>query len=155
LASEVDDETFDATMISAEVPADWRHRRRLGITQLDPALRFVDVSAAESLNHLRQALAPLALSLGLRDIDLSTVTSSTRRLTQEMARYVYDQRDAAGTPLYAGLRYVSRLNATWECWAIFHDRLRHNQQPSQSILPNDSGLIEAARVFGLAVPQSF
>ena len=55
------------------MPADWRRRRQLGSTRLDPGLRFVDLAAAESLTVLRQALAPVAERLGITDIDLSAV----------------------------------------------------------------------------------
>ena len=55
---------------------------------LDPALRFVDIAAVDTMQHLRVALAPLLERLGVADIDLSSVTGPQRRLTQEIARYI-------------------------------------------------------------------
>lgn len=107
------------------VPADWRMRRRIGETILSPSLRLVDIDAGESIEHLRHSLAPLARQLNLTTIDLSAMTSSNRHYTQCCARHIYEQRDQAGAPAFAGIRYLSRLNASWECWAIFENRMIH------------------------------
>ena len=72
------------------------------------------------------------------------------RLTQEAARYIYEQRDATGRPLYDGIRYLSRLNTAWERWAVFAYRPRHTVPRAESISANHSGL-DAARVLGLAI----
>lgn len=137
------------------IPADWRLRRRIGQSVLDPALAFVDIAAAETMQHLRAALAPLAASLGLDDIDLSALTSQQRRLTQGAARYVYEQRGPSGRARYAGLRYPSRLNPhEWECWAIFDDRIRHQRGwpglPA-SIFPDDADLMAVTTLFTLTI----
>jgi hypothetical protein len=136
------------------VPADWRVRRRVGHTVLDPSLRFVDLAAGETMQRLRTALAPMAKQLSVVDIDLSVVTGPQRRLTQEIARFVHDQRDRNGRPRFAGIRYLSRLNAEWECWAVFDDRMRHvagcPDFPS-TVLPDDADLIQVSRQFNLTV----
>jgi len=136
------------------VPADWRQRRRVGHTVLDPSLRFVDLAAGETMQYLRAALAPVAKQLGVADIDLSVVTGPQRRLTQEIARSIHDQRDRNGRPRFAGIRYLSRLNGEWECWAVFDDRMRHVAGcpglPT-SIPRDDADLIEVARQFNLTI----
>lgn len=136
------------------LPADWRMRRRIGHTVLDPSLRFVDLSDVGTMQHLRTGLAPLADRLGIIDVDLSSVTSQQRRFTQGIARYIYDQVDEIGHPRFAGIRYPSRLNPEWECWAIFDDRIRHlpgwPNIPS-SFFPDDPDLQEVARLFGLTI----
>lgn len=134
------------------VSASWRQTRRLGITVLMTPLPFVDVTAAASLAVLRPALAAVAMELDLPDVDLSAVTGPARLLTQEAARYIYDQRDAAGAPCYAGVRYVSRLNPDWECWAVFVDRLHHRVvRGGEVIHADDPGLHEAATILGLGI----
>lgn len=133
------------------VPQDWRSRRRLGTTTLDPTLRFVDLAAAATLAHLRVALAATTRRLGLHDFDISAVTGPHRRLTQEVARYVYEHTDQGGHPRFAGLRYLSRLNPAWACWAIFDDRIRHRAEVPATIHPDDPGLVEAAKVFGVQI----
>ncbi len=94
-------------------------------------------------------LLSLAVALGYRDIDLSTVTSGDRRLTQRVARYVHEWPDDTGRTAFAGLRYVSRHGAAWECWALFADRLIGKQLPVQAVRVDDVGLIAAARHLGL------
>jgi RES domain len=136
------------------IPADWRLRRRMGKTVLDPSQSFVDIAASQSMQHLRTALAPLANRLRLSDVDLSSVTSQQRRFTQGCAQHVYEQVNEIGEPRFAGIRYPSRLNGDWECWAIFSDRIQHTPgYPGfpESILADDSDLLSVASLFGLIV----
>jgi len=128
------------------VSASWRQVRRLGVTVLMTPLPFVDIAAAATLTALRPALAPVALvalELGLSDVDLSAVTGPGRLLTQEAARYIYEQRDIAGAPRYAGVRYLSRLNPDWDCWAVLRS--------GTEIRADDPGLYEASALLALGV----
>lgn len=151
-----DDEPLDPSLQGGVVPVGWRIQRLLGITSLDATLRFVDVAAPESRAHLTAALAPLLSKLHITDVDLSAITNKElRSFTQEVARYVYEQQDDEGQALYAGLSYISRHNPDWELWAIFHDRMRHTPQMSESIFPDDPGLLEACLRLGLAPPKAF
>lgn len=59
--------------------------------------------------------------------------------------------DTKGRPLYAGLRYVSRLKREWECWAIFADRVRCRPLRVDPIAADDLHLHEAARILNLAI----
>jgi len=134
------------------VPADWRLKRRIGHTVLDPTLRFVDIAHPATMQDLRTKLAPLAARLAISDIDLSTVTSQQRRFTQACARHIHDDRNVH--PHIAGIRYLSRLNPDWECWAIFDDRLRHapgHPGLPKSILADDADLLAVAQLFDLTI----
>ena len=133
------------------IPRDWRAARRLGVAVLRPALRFVDVEDPDTIQSLRSVLAPVAVALGLPDIDLSAITGPQRQLTQELALHVYSLSDASGRPLYGGLRYVSRHNREWECWAVFADRLSQRVVRVDPIAADDPGLYDAARILGLAI----
>lgn len=136
------------------LPADWRMRRRIGHTMLEPSLRFADLNHPETMQSLRTALSALADRLGLNDVDLSSVTSPQRRFTQGIARYIYEQVDEMGRPRFAGIRYPSRLNPEWECWAIFDGRIRHLPgwpNIPTSFFPDDADLQEVARLFGLTI----
>ena len=132
------------------VRADWRHHRRVDHTVLVPDLAFVDITAAETLQHLRVALAPMAERLGLADVDLSAVTSPQRLLTQHCARYIYDQRATSSRPRFAGIRYVSRLNPAWECWAIFDD-VPLEELDRRPIAAEMPAFQRVAKLFGLTV----
>src|SRR5690606_26584194 len=100
---------------------DWLQRRRAGHTKIVPLGEVVDISHADSLARLNDVLAPLLASLGMNQLDLSAITSSTPRLlTQYAARHIYSNG-------YAGIRYTSRLGANRECWALFEGRFRHER----------------------------
>jgi hypothetical protein len=151
-----DDEPIDPSLAGGVVPVHWRMQRLLGIARLDQRLRFVDVAAPETHDHLNWALADVLTALGIDGgFDLSSITSRHRRLSQEVARYVYEFQDEAGEPLYAGIRYLSRLNAGWECWAVFDTRFEGTSYPAESIFPDDPGLREACARLGLRPPQPF
>jgi hypothetical protein len=162
LMAEVDDvETLDEALEGlidpadtqrGIVPADWRFKRQLGVTLLGPSLQFAEIAAAESIDHLRTALAPIASKNGLRDVDISTVLGSDRELTQHCSRYIYDQLQNGGRPRFAGIRYPSRLNLDWICWAVFSDRIAHFPQFHETTISvQDPGLLEAARVLSLSI----
>jgi len=135
------------------VPADWRFKRQIGATLLSQDLRFADILAPASLTCLRRQLGPLAQELGYPDLDASTMLSSwPRQITQAAARYVYERLDENGTPTFAGIRYQSRLNLDWTCWAIFSDRIIHSPRLSETSLdPMDSDLLEAASALDLCI----
>jgi hypothetical protein len=147
-----DDEPKSPEPQGGVVPEEWRLSRRLGATRLDESLRFVDVDVAQTLQVLRRVLASIAASLGVSDIDLGAIAGPNRRLTQEVVRYVYEQRDPTGEPLYGGIRYLSRLNPEWELWAIFADRIEHSpREVTESIRAEDPDLLEAASLLNLRI----
>jgi hypothetical protein len=135
------------------IRANWRIERRMDHTILDPTRQFVDLGDPETIQRLRQVLAPLAEQLGLIDVDLSALTSQQRTFTQHCARYAYDQIDSSGRPRYAGIRYPSRFGESWECWAIFDDRIGHRAEPSfpATIAADDPDLLTVAELFGLTI----
>jgi len=146
-----DDDLLDPELEGGTVPEDFRLKRSLGTTQLNDNLIFADFRNGEALTTLGQELAPWLSRFALDEIDLSTITSSQRRLTQEAARYVHELANS-GQTVFAGIRYVSRLHADWELWAIFHDRMIHSPEETAGVIrEDDPGLQEAARVLGLTV----
>lgn len=134
------------------VPVDWRFKRQVGSTLLDPSLRFAAIAEPESVAYLRSALAPVATMLNLADFDLSTVFSRERLITQHCARHLYELRDGSGSPLFAGISYPSRINPHWTCWAIFDDRLIHAPVMTETTIdPHDPGFLEAVRLLDLSI----
>ena len=131
-------------------------QRRLGIAALDQSLRFVDIAAPETREQLARDLASVLEKLGVLDLDLSVITSKDpRRPTQVIARHVYDLTDESGMPMFAGIRYISRLCVDWELWAVFADRLVSHEYPSVSICPDNPDLLAACRRLGLKPPRAF
>lgn len=113
-----DEEPFEPELEGGVLPEEWRLGRRLGSTRLDEGLVFANFASAEAFQILTEELAPLLVRFGLREFDLSLITSRKRRVTQEAARFVYEL--AGSGQVFAGVRYLSRLNPAWELWAVFH-----------------------------------
>jgi len=106
-------------MMTGNVPADWRHKRLLVTARLDGV--FFDVEAAHSrlaLEH-QSSLAKILAGYGVTHLDVPAIRGADRRVTRHIAQWVHDQLNADDTPTYAGIRYLSRLNTDWECWAVF------------------------------------
>ena len=52
--------------------------------------------------------------------------------------------------MFAGIRYLSRLNTEWECWAVFHDV--EIEERSRAPIERNSGALQAvAQEFGLTI----
>jgi hypothetical protein len=136
------------------VEAEWRLQRALGHTVLEPELQFVDMGSARTLQQLRASVGVWTPDPDAQDVDQSLVMGPSRRITQRIARYIYEQQNEFGIPRFAGIRYISRLDQNWECWAIFADRIRHVPgMPGvpETIFPDDPDLLEVASIFRLTI----
>ncbi len=152
LAAAAQEEGF---MSTGEVPADWRHRRlAIRVTPTPssrlPTIRFLDVEAAETRAVLRDELGELLAFYGYTDLDIPTVRGGDRRITRWIGRWAYNQRDEEDRPVFAGLRYLSRLSSEWECWAVFED-VALIEQELRPILRHDEALSRVASLYGLTV----
>jgi len=132
------------------VPRAWRAPRRLASARVRAPLPIVDLEDPDTIQACREILAPFADALGLTDVDISTVTGPHRRLTRALASIMYLEGWPA-TPAYGGIRYVSRLNRAWECWALFTDRADARPQQVIAITANDPALHDAARILQLDI----
>jgi hypothetical protein len=138
-----------------EVPADWRNQRiavQAGFipSELLPTIRFLDVEALQTRRQLEKDLAPLLAYYGYAELDVPTVRGGDRRITRWISKWVFDLRDEDGAPLFAGIRYLSRLNTDWECWAVFHD-VEIKELSRQPIERGNPSLAVIAREFDLTV----
>jgi hypothetical protein len=142
-------------MSSGEVPADWRHRR-LAVRVMPvaseelPAIRFLDVEAAASRAVLRDELGSLLAYYGYDDLDVPTVRGRDRRITRWIGRWAYLQRDQNNGPIFAGIRYLSRLDSKWECWVVFED-VPLEEQERRPIQRDDEALGRIASLYGLTI----
>ena len=154
---EDDEETLEEALRGAVDPdfldhvvleSDWLQRRRVGFSRIVAHGDVVDITHADSLAHLNEALAPLLTVLGIDELDLSSLTNQNHRvLTQYAARYIYRHE-------FAGIRYTSRLGTNWECWALFEGRFHHEmgyRSFPENIAPDDSDLLSVARRFGITI----
>jgi hypothetical protein len=124
------------------VPREWFEIRVIGSAEAHG--RFADVGASEWIATLRRKLAPLLIQLGVPDFDASVLQrSGPRRLTHHVSQFVY-RRD------FNGIRYLSRYGHDIENWALFEPANLTSRQ-CEPIRPEDPDLIEALRIFNVAV----
>lgn len=138
-----------------EVPADWRNQRiavraTLEPNRLLPTIRFLDVEALKTRRELERELAPLLAYYGYSELDVPTVRGGDRRITRWIGKWAFELRDQNDAPVFAGIRYLSRLNTDWECWAVFHD-VQIREISRQPIERGNTALAEVAREFDLTV----
>jgi hypothetical protein len=138
-----------------EVPADWRHRRlavraRFRNPRASGKARFLDVEHLDTRERLRVELAQTLSLLGHDDLDVATVRGGDRRITRAISWWAYQHRDHDGRYPFAGIRYISRLDDSWECWAVFEDAEVH-ELSRQPILREDPILLKVANQYGLRI----
>jgi hypothetical protein len=97
----------------------WRAGRVLRMLRMLDALPFFDIEASGSHTYLTEHARSVLLGLGVPMLDVPTVRGQSRLLTRGLATWIYQRTDAAGEPLYGGIRYLSKLDNDYECWAIF------------------------------------
>lgn len=115
-------------------------------------MRVVNLVDGITVQHLRLALAPVAVELGIGDIDYSTIVGPDRRCTQAVTNYVFEQiDDVTDLPAFDGLYYRSRYNQAWECWAMFDQRLELEDLHVAPIHITDSDFAEALQLLHLSV----
>jgi hypothetical protein len=147
-----DEEPLDPDLEGGLLPEEWRLNRRIGSSRLDATLRFADLEEPHSATLLRREMAPLLTELGLDDLDFGDLVGRERRVTQHVARCVYEASGEAGVPVFDGIRYVSRLNPGWELWAVFADRMTHEpEELYQTISRHDPDLRTAAEILDIEV----
>lgn len=137
-------------MDPAAVPADWRTRRLAVRTRVSRPNLFLDVESCETHRVLERELAQLLVVLGTAEIDVASVRGPDRRLTRWISQWTWSQTTPSGRPRYAGIRYLSRINSDWECWAVF-DRARLQEVHRESIFRTDASLLAVANHFDLIV----
>ncbi len=137
-------------MTPAAVPADWRTRRiAVRAKVLRPNL-FLDVEDPETHRVLEREMAQLLVFLRTPGLDVAAVRGGDRRLTRWISHWAWSQVTPSGKPRYTGIRYLSRINTAWECWAVF-DRSGLQEVHRESIFRNNAALRVVAKHFNLTV----
>jgi hypothetical protein len=143
-------EDWQGFMGPGQVAAEWREKRATVHITPAPNAMFVDIEALQTREYLRKALALGLSALGYEDLDVPVVRGADRRVTRLIAQWTYQQVDESEQPRYAGIRYLSRLNTDWECWALFEDMLTGSPRV-ESIPANQPNLMAVASGFGIHV----
>ena len=137
-------------MLVGSVPADWRSKRLLVKAQLTG--KFFDVEADGSRVILEQqtGLARDLASYGVTTLDVAAIRGADRRVTRRISQWVHDQTDADGVPVYAGIRYLSRMDTNWECWAVF-ERSPITELERHIITPGNVDLLVVTKRWNIVV----
>lgn len=137
-------------MPRGSVPAEWRQRRTAVRAEFDTSWLFLDIKSAATRAFLQKELAPLLVLFDVDDLDVSSIRGHDRRITRAISQWVWQQQDADSSPLFAGIRYLSRVNTHWECWAVFDDvpLIERERRP---ILRESEGLRSVATLYDLLV----
>jgi hypothetical protein len=132
-----------------EIDQEWLISRRLRSFATVSALPFVDVESPLTHTHLTRAAGDVLMQAGIENLDVAHIRGPSRRLTRSLAAWLYSRTDAQGNPLYAGIRYMSRLGE-FECWAIF-DGTTVELRTSSSLDPLDDRLSSVLELFGMSI----
>lgn len=143
-AAEADVAGTDAGIVAPKVPDDWYDARRLGRFRLRPGQRWLDLRVFETREALRGRFAAELRNLGLPDLDVGTVLTHRRDVTQALARWAYDSG-------YRGIAYASRFDTSFNCWAVFEGAEFDPILPFERIARDDPDVRTTAALFGLTL----
>lgn len=132
-----------------DIPAEWRQDRVEVLARFpDRGSRFLDVESAETREALLPHFGALLAHYDYEDLDVPTIRVKDRRISRYISKWAYERESKRGNPLFAGVRYVSRLDSKWECWAVF-DRTRIESIRRRPILVTDPALRKIAKRYKL------
>ena len=113
------DEGTDFDLVSGTVPADYIHHRALAHFTVPVHRNFIDIDDAKTHAALNASIPHVPRDYGLQGFDRGVAMTQDRRITRRIARHYYDLSQAHDHHAFCGIRYESRLDAQYECWALF------------------------------------
>lgn len=139
-------------MAVGSVPADWRNSRILVRIEAEQPLPFIDAGSSDTMESFSDdpRIGQWLQSFGVESLDLSHVIGHDRRVTRLLSQWTAEMRDDEDNFLYGGIRYVSRLGAEFECWAIFEGTKLETAERC-SVLETDSDLCRVAERYHLTI----
>ncbi len=149
LAALVEDELRGHNFMEVgSVARDWRDRRSAVKVQLPDDVSYLDVDHPDTHQFLRRELALGLAALGCDDLNIGIVRGNDRRVTRLISEWTWSQ--TAGGAIYGGIRYASKINSDWECWAVFHD-IEVPVIDTKPITLDMPELVETANYYGLRI----
>lgn len=106
-------------------------------------LRFLDLRALETREHLRREFVETLKQLKLQDFDMSDAIGRVRALSQAIGGWAYDRE-------FNGIVYPGRLESTAINWALF-EPLSIRAVDERELAPADSDLNAILTRFGLTL----
>lgn len=148
----IDDEWRDRCfMPRGTVPADWRSRRMVVRTSVPDEAVFFNVAHPDNISLLREQLLPIFSMFGHDDLDLGVIQGTDRRVTRLISQWAWQQVDDDGNKVFAGVRYMSRMNTQWECWGVFADFVPIREDERRPVLLSMPELSAVANIYDLTV----
>lgn len=138
-------------MMCGKVEAAWRHRRTMVSVSINDPRPFVDIEHPDTHEVLTKRMAGVLAALDVDRLDVAVVRGADRRVTRSVSQWLHDQEDALGNRLYAGVRYLSKIDTDWECWAVFDDTEWKEAGARRPIAPDDPDLIRIRDRYYLSV----
>ena len=107
---------------------------------------FLDVESLKTRQFLQSELALGLAALGMASLDVPEIRGKDRRVTSLIAQwawnYTVELADGSHAYPFCGIRYLSRVDSQWVCWAVFEDvhldviealPVAHNTEPMLTI----------------------
>lgn len=136
---------------SVGIPGDWRFNRRIYDLKVDTELPFVDISDHRTWKWLEDRLKGLLYERGFDHIEAKEVYSNDRSLTRAFAAELYTAVDDDSSPMFAGIRYESKLN-NGECWAIFEDSAVEVEVQNEQVIDiDDPDLVDWSKQWNVSL----
>lgn len=150
LAALVEDQWRDHHFMEVgSIARDWRDRRSAVRVSLPEQFAYLDVDHPDTHQFLRRELALGLAALGYDDLNIGTVRGHDRRVTRLISEWAWSQAEA-GDAIYGGIRYASKINTDWECWAIFDD-IEVTVLDTKPITLDMPDLVEIANYYDLRI----
>jgi len=153
IVEDPDDAHTHPTATPGRLSPDWLTPRRVGSARLSGW--YALPGARQSLPILRSQFLPLARALAGPDLDAAAIrVAKPRKLTQQIARWTYQQTDPDGQPV-AGVRFASPHGDELVLWALFeraHDTTTSRQlseTTAERLDVNDPELLQALQIHRL------
>lgn len=145
--------------VAQEIDSEWRERRVARRVTIQHARPFVDIDDVGTRDYIGRRIAQRLSALGVDHLDVPEAYGRNRCVTRAIATWVHDAREGDESA-FAGIRYGSKLETGWECWAVFTDAGQgscdrgNNFEAAEMIDPiprNLPALDYVARLFKLVV----
>lgn len=118
-----DDWTRNGNMVPGWLPANWRDGRLMYTLRINSPIRWIDLTAAESIAALNRHLGQqLDDAFGISTVTLGTLTGEDRAATTAIAQWLREQVLDDGN-FAAGVRAHSKYGGghCWAYWLRRHD----------------------------------
>lgn len=148
------DEGADFDLTSGAVPADYIHSRALAHFNVNESRTFIDIDHPQTHSALNTSLGWVPPKYGFKEFDRGLLMTQDRRITRRVARHYYDLSQASDHHAWCGIRYQSRLDADYECWAMFVPPLPFDPKTAEvtQLTWADERLRAVAERLSLALP---